>query len=100
MGAGCVPVVINKGGQPEIVEHGVSGFLWNTLEELNDYTRLLMRDEELRRQMSEAAKGRAAHFSREKFVQRFMKLLRPLLEAGDTQQPADRDATSVAINGF
>jgi glycosyltransferase involved in cell wall biosynthesis len=40
MAAGCVPVVIRKGGQPEIVEHGVSGFLWDTLGELKESTRL------------------------------------------------------------
>ncbi len=28
MSAGCVPVVIRKGGQPEIVRHGLDGFLW------------------------------------------------------------------------
>jgi hypothetical protein len=26
MAAGCVPIVINRGGQREIVEHGVTGF--------------------------------------------------------------------------
>ncbi|MCX7840964.1 MAG: glycosyltransferase, partial [Anaerolineae bacterium] len=33
MASGCVPVVINKGGQSEIVQHGRNGFLWNTLPE-------------------------------------------------------------------
>ncbi len=76
MSAGCIPVVINKGGQPEIVEHGVSGFLWNSLEELKEYTGLLMRDEQLRARMEEAALARAALFSRERFVSRFLDLLR------------------------
>ena len=75
MSAGCIPVVINKGGQPEIVEHGVSGFLWNSLEELKKYTGLLMRDEQLRARMQEAALSRAALFSRELFVSRFLGLL-------------------------
>jgi len=34
MSARCVPVVVNNGGQREIVTHGVNGFLWNTVEEL------------------------------------------------------------------
>lgn len=38
MSAGCVPVVISRGGQPEIVQHGVSGFLWSTLDELKALT--------------------------------------------------------------
>ncbi|MBA3441206.1 MAG: glycosyltransferase [Pyrinomonadaceae bacterium] len=80
MAAGCVPIVINKGGQPEIVEHGVNGFLWNTFEELKKYTMLVARDEQLRRQMAEAARARAQFFSIEEFVNRFITLLQPLLE--------------------
>ncbi|HET6312360.1 MAG TPA: glycosyltransferase family 4 protein [Chloroflexia bacterium] len=38
MSAGCVPVVIARGGQPEILQHGVSGFLWSTLDELKALT--------------------------------------------------------------
>ena len=48
MAAGCVPVVINKAGQREIVEDGVSGFLWNTWGELKDRTQLLAEDGNLR----------------------------------------------------
>jgi len=33
MGAGCVPVVINAGGQKEIVENKISGYLWSTKDE-------------------------------------------------------------------
>jgi glycosyltransferase involved in cell wall biosynthesis len=72
MAAGCVPIVINKGGQPEIVEHGVSGFLWETLNELRDYTTRLIHDEDLRARMSEAARKRAQLFSRETFVANFV----------------------------
>lgn len=79
MAAGCVPVVINKGGQREIVQHGVNGFLWDELEQLKEYTRLLIRDEQLRARMAEAARARARVFSREEVVKRFLELLRPLL---------------------
>ena len=75
MSAGCIPVVINKGRQPEIVEHGVSGFLWNSLVELKEYTAVLMRDELLRARMQQAALARAALLSRERFVSRFLGLL-------------------------
>lgn len=75
MAAGCVPVVINKGGQSEIVRHGVSGFLWDTFDELKEYTSLLARDERLREGMAEQARRRAQLFSREVFVSRFLKLL-------------------------
>ncbi len=77
MSAGCVPVVVNKGGQPEIVEHGVSGFVWNTVDELREYTARLMADETLWKKMSEAAQRRAQKFSREACVARFTQLLAP-----------------------
>lgn len=34
MSAGCIPIVINKGGQKEIVDEGINGFKWNSLGEL------------------------------------------------------------------
>src|SRR5687767_11569672 len=75
MAAGCVPIVINKGGQREIVEHGVSGFLWNSLEELKLYTLQIARDEKLRIRMADAARLRAQRFSTERFVIGFARLL-------------------------
>ncbi len=38
MAAGCVPVVINKGGQKEIIKNGYNGFLFNSRRELKDIT--------------------------------------------------------------
>jgi len=72
MAAGCVPVVIKKGGQKEIVEHGVSGFLWETLAELESYTQTLLADDKLRTRMSEAARERAKMFSRDSFIKNFL----------------------------
>ena len=57
MAAGCVPVVINKGGQSEIVRHGVSGFLWDTFDELKEYTLLLARDDGLRKRDGRDRRG-------------------------------------------
>lgn len=72
MAAGCVPIVINKGGQSEIVQHGVSGFLWETLDELRKYTGQLMDDDNLRLKMAAAARKRAQTFSRNMFVSNFV----------------------------
>jgi glycosyltransferase involved in cell wall biosynthesis len=79
MAAGCVPVVINKGIQSEIVEHGVSGYLWDNVKHLREYTLLLAQDEPLRRRMSAAAQKRAQLFSHEAFQKKFLDLLEPLL---------------------
>jgi glycosyltransferase involved in cell wall biosynthesis len=75
MGAGAVPVVINAGGQKEIVHDGENGFLWNTLEELEEKTKQLINDESLLKKMSERAKVRAQNFSKEKFCEDITKLI-------------------------
>jgi glycosyltransferase involved in cell wall biosynthesis len=87
MASGCVPVVIKKGAQPELVEHGISGFLWETLEELKSYTRLLIEDQPRRRKMAEAAQARAQRFSRETFVRTFRDFIRPLAEQRHPAEP-------------
>ena len=67
MAAGCVPVVIARGGQPELVTHGVDGFLWQTLEELSAYTLRLLQDEGLRHTMAASARGSARRFDQPHF---------------------------------
>jgi glycosyltransferase involved in cell wall biosynthesis len=79
MAAGCVPVVINRGGQREIIQHGESGYLCESPEEMAAYTRRLAHDESLRVRMAVAARVRAAEFSRSRFVERFLDFLKPLL---------------------
>jgi glycosyltransferase involved in cell wall biosynthesis len=75
MAAGAVPIVYDKGGQSEIVEHGRSGYLWRSLDELREYTRRLAQSETLREQMAASARRRAEHFSREAFLARFVRLV-------------------------
>lgn len=42
MANGCLPIVINKAGQKEIVDHGINGYRWNTIDELIEYTLSVM----------------------------------------------------------
>jgi glycosyltransferase involved in cell wall biosynthesis len=63
MSAGVVPVVIDAAGQAEIVEPGVSGFRFRTVEELVTHTEALIADESLRARLSGAAEQRAADFA-------------------------------------
>lgn len=67
MAGGVVPVVINLGGQKEIVENEKSGFLWNTIEELVNYTLQVIRNEKLREEISQTAKKRSVIFSKDNF---------------------------------
>ncbi len=68
MAAGCVPVVIGRAGQTEIIQDGRSGFLWNTLDDLKRYSLMLIQDEHLRRGVAEGAITRSRDFSRDVFV--------------------------------
>ncbi len=69
MAAGCVPIVVNRGGQPEIVRHGIDGFVWNTLDELEQHIRLVASDESLRLRLSLAARERSRRFGKDAFVE-------------------------------
>lgn len=66
----CVPVVFNGGGQREIVEHGESGFLFNTIDELCQYTLQLIADPDLLRKLGKGAYERSQRFSRDRFEER------------------------------
>jgi glycosyltransferase involved in cell wall biosynthesis len=69
MSAGAVPVVVARGGQPEIVGDG-AGLLWETFEECAEQTRRLCGDENLRVRLSEAARRRAGDFAFPAFAAR------------------------------
>jgi len=56
---GCVPVVINRGGQTEIVQHGESGFLWDNKAELKHYSLQVILDPKLWKRMALGAWRRA-----------------------------------------
>jgi len=59
MASGCVPVVLNTGGQPEIVVNGDSGFLVKDCEELKEKTFQLIRNKQLYETLQIAAIHRA-----------------------------------------
>lgn len=67
MSAGAIPVVINKAGQIETVRHKVSGYRWNNMDELKEYTMKVANDEKLRKRMSKEAVKRSQQFSRKAF---------------------------------
>ena len=75
MAAGAVPMVFAAAGPAEIVRHGVDGFHWKTLEELQSFTRQLMNDDELRSKMSSAAQLRAAAFGVKVFAKQISSLI-------------------------
>jgi len=74
MAAGCVPIVIEKGGQPEIITQD-TGFLWLTINHLKKKTLKLIANSSLREKLSQKAQQRAQKFSQEKFSQKALSLL-------------------------
>jgi glycosyltransferase involved in cell wall biosynthesis len=76
MGAGAVPVVINAGGQKEIIEDGKSGYLWNTLVELSDRTTSLIVNEKKLREMSIKAVKRSEIFNNDKFCKSLKNIIK------------------------
>jgi glycosyltransferase involved in cell wall biosynthesis len=74
MAAGCVPVVIDKGGLREIVRRGM-GERWKEIKELIKKTFELVNDEDLLERYSLKAKEQSLKFSKEKFLRRLLRML-------------------------
>ncbi|MDP6508835.1 MAG: glycosyltransferase family 4 protein [Chloroflexota bacterium] len=81
MAAGCVPVVINRGGQPELVTAGVDGALWETLDELMARTGEIIADRATRERLAARAVTSAERFSEERFRDRLLELVATLAPA-------------------
>lgn len=75
MASGCASVVINLGGQKEIIEDGVNGFLWDSPDELEEKTFRLIEDEKLRNKFSISAKKAAERFSKKHFSEKIKALI-------------------------
>lgn len=75
MGAGAVPVVINAGGQKEIIKNGENGFLWDSTNELKKVTLKLSADKELQDRLSKEAVRRAKYFEGNRFCEELTKII-------------------------
>lgn len=75
MASGCIPVVINLGGQKEIVEEGVSGFLWDDLESLRNQTIKIINDKKLISRISKEARKRSKKFDKKEFEKKINHLV-------------------------
>lgn len=67
MSYGAVPIVINAGGQKEIVKHNDNGFLWNSIDELVEFTHKIAVDKDLFKRIAERAKETSKDFSKKRF---------------------------------
>lgn len=72
MSCGCAPVSMATCMIPEIIEHGVNGFISNSEDELRSYCKTLLADEDLARKIGEnARKTILEKFHKDKFVSRW-----------------------------
>lgn len=73
--AGAVPVVINKGGQKEILGKDLANLLWNNQAELITKTVALINDQSKRLDLAKLAWQTAQQFSQERFTQTLWQML-------------------------
>jgi glycosyltransferase involved in cell wall biosynthesis len=81
MSAGAVPVVINSGGQKEIVTHEVDGLRWDDLPCLVSQTVRLVNDSDLLTRLSQQAILSSARFRRETFAANLDQVIGSLLSS-------------------
>ena len=75
MSYGAVPVIINAGGQPELITDGKDGFLWKDEGELLEKTKKLMENSALREEMSKEAIQKAKQFNKREFCKRVKEII-------------------------
>lgn len=81
MACGCACVSTATCMIPEIIEHGVDGFLSNDPQELRKYCQLLLNDHKLASKMGQAARNKIVeHFHLDRFVKDWNRIFRTAAE--------------------
>jgi len=75
MAAGCVPVVVGKGGAKEIIEKGKTGFLWEDENELIEMTRDLITNPTTLGSLSKVVIKSSQEFSKKRFCRQFDEII-------------------------
>lgn len=76
MAAGAVPVVINKGGQKEIIDDGHNGFFFESWQELKDITLKIMEGKVDTRSITINAEKDCKKFSNKNFKKNMLDIVR------------------------
>lgn len=75
MAQGSIPVVINKGGQKEIVDEGKNGFLWESEEELIQKTMDVISGKVDMENLSRSAISKSQMFSEDEFCNKLTEIM-------------------------
>ncbi|HEX7017960.1 MAG TPA: glycosyltransferase [Patescibacteria group bacterium] len=102
MSYGCVPVVINKGGQKEILADELSHLLWETKAECIKKTLSVMTDKKVLAQESQRARQRAEIFGRDRFESQLAAMVGAVSESKPSKptQPGKVSAVIPTYNGL
>ena len=95
---GCVPVVIDGGGQKEIVENGVNGFRFRNEREMKKLTIWLIKDEKLMMHLSLSTKKSSEEYSKDKFQKIFKELIENIIKEIKEQKKFIPEAHEVLKN--
>lgn len=76
MASGLVPVVVAKGGIPEIISDGKDGYLWETISELVSKTKSLINSPQDLDKMSKMALEKCQKFSKDNFESELINLIK------------------------
>jgi glycosyltransferase involved in cell wall biosynthesis len=75
MAAGCIPIVINKGGQKEIIKEAENGFKFESFNELKEKTLQAIKNPEELSIMREMGKKDSKMFSNEVFEKNLLEII-------------------------
>jgi glycosyltransferase involved in cell wall biosynthesis len=80
MASGAIPVVVGKGGQPEIIEDGVNGFLFESWERMKEITLKICRDfnsgGKAYNSISSQARADAGRFGADSFSRSLLEIIK------------------------
>ncbi len=80
MAAGCIPVVINKGGQKEIIREGIDGFLFEDTAQLKEMTVQIIKGQHDTEAIQSRALARAELFSSKNFAKKLNQIVKAELK--------------------
>ncbi len=80
MAAGCIPVVIDKGGSREIVENGYNGFLFSNLKQLKEKSLKVINDTKLQNKLVKNSLKSCKKYNSENFEKRLHKIIENIFD--------------------
>ncbi len=83
--AGAIPMVYHAGGLPEIIHHGMNGFLWSTLRELVETTAAILVEERLLPILETGALKNAENYNDASFRVHLRKVLQGVVDVAEAK---------------